>query len=323
MYFAPIFINGVEPKEIVASFSPFILNLIDSKKILNIQPNSIQSGYSVNSYGYRSDEFIENHEGKHVLFAGCSVTWGVGLEENEIWSKIVYERISSKEKYSGYFSLGFPGTCVTNQVYDIFEYCNKYGNPDSIFYCLPDFNRGFDPDAISPIKKTYFPPFYTKYEDIIDKENKSKYTVSFTEMINSLSYFSLYQYCKSNNIKLYSFSWQEVVDLESYIKKVPFKERSRRMKATDGSNIKQSQYGVPNNPFESFGPIKNLETFYIWNREELIDYCSKFISNYSGENKDFLQVARDGNHMGIAPHSFWADFILKKYYLENSTTNML
>jgi len=325
-------------------FSKFLAMAIDSKKTLNYtsfynSPPEFCNHHddcenigwrevfnclnNVNSYGYRSDEFKKNHDGKHLLFAGCSYTWGLGLFKKEIWANIVYEKISSQEKCSGYFNLGVPGSCVSNQVYDIFQYCNRFGNPDVIFYCMPALHRGFDPDAISAIKKTHFPPFHTNYNEILDKSDNSEYNVSYSEMINYISYFSLYQYCKSNNIKLYSFSWEEVVDTESYTKEVPFEERVKRMKSEDGSGIKQAQYGDPKNPFESFGVVKKLETFYIWKREDLLNYCADFIKRYSGEHKKFLQVARDGDHVGIAPHSFWADFILKKYYLDNSINNML
>ena len=35
----------------------------------------------INSKNFRSNEFIKKHEGKHILFSGCSVTSGVGLFE--------------------------------------------------------------------------------------------------------------------------------------------------------------------------------------------------------------------------------------------------
>lgn len=326
-------------------FSKFLTDAIDSKKALDYKSfynerttkcdhygecedvgwrEVFQCVNNINSYGYRSDEFKKNHEGKHVLFAGCSYTWGLGLYKKEIWASMVYEKISSEEKCSGYFNLGTPGTCVTNQVYDIFQYCNKFGNPDVIFYCMPGLDRGFDPKSIPEINTISFPPFHPNAELMKTEKGKYLYSIYFSEMINHISYFSLYQYCKSNNIKLYSFTWQEVIDAEKYVKHVPFEERVLRMKSiADPFKIIQSQYGNSNNPFESFKSIKELETFYIWTREEIIDYCNKFINNYSGIHKDFLQIARDGDHMGIAPHSFWADFIFKKYHLDNSDGNML
>lgn len=42
-----------------------------------IDNNEIE--YSLNSSGQRCDEFKKTHEGKHILFAGCSITFGEGL----------------------------------------------------------------------------------------------------------------------------------------------------------------------------------------------------------------------------------------------------
>lgn len=313
------------------SFSPFLVNLIDDQKVLsfvneNNPPSSCKhEGLScddigwrevfdcknnVNLYGYRSDQFKYKHDGKHILFSGCSYTWGSGLYKNEIWANLVYKKISSEEKCSGYFNLGIPGSCVTNQVYDIFFYCQKFGNPNVIFYCMPGTNRGFDPDSISSIKKFHFPPFHSAPE----KDNESyNYKINYSEMINYLSYFSLYQYCKSNQIKLYSFSWEEVV-VNDNIKNISPEERLLRMRSDlHPSRITQAIHGDGSNVFESFKKIKQFDSFYIWEREELIDFCNNFAKSYSGPHKNFLQISRDGNHLGIAPHNFWADFIYKKY----------
>ena len=77
----------------------------------------------LNSNGYRSDEFIDEHKFKHIIFSGCSYTWGSGLLINEVWSKKVYDLILKNEKLSGYFNLGVPGSSIINQIIDIFKYC--------------------------------------------------------------------------------------------------------------------------------------------------------------------------------------------------------
>ena len=56
------------------------------------------SEYKINSHGYRCDEFTTNHKGKHVLFSGCSNTYGVGLKKEEVWAYKVYNKINKTEE---------------------------------------------------------------------------------------------------------------------------------------------------------------------------------------------------------------------------------
>ena len=97
--------------------------------------------FNINSDFFRSDEFKTAHDGKHILFSGCSVTYGVGLYTKELWSHLLYNKIKNKEKVSGYYNLGTPGTGVFDIVFNIFKYIKNYGNPDVIFIDLPDLSR--------------------------------------------------------------------------------------------------------------------------------------------------------------------------------------
>jgi hypothetical protein len=116
--------------------SPYGLFIANERlKKYNINVNDL---YRRNSLRYRSDEFTTEHNGKHILFAGCSVTYGDSLPEHLIWPKIVYERISSQEKTSGFFNLGKPGASTLDILNSVSEYINTYGRPDVIFILFPD-----------------------------------------------------------------------------------------------------------------------------------------------------------------------------------------
>lgn len=144
----------------------------------------------INNFGFRSDNFIKNHNKKHALFLGCSYTWGTGLYLNEVWSKMLYDKININNEFSGYFNLGIPGdsiyTCITNA----FKYFNNFGKPNVIFFNIPEIERFF---------------IYKKEEDkffrSILKSNK------VLELLSYQYYYILEKYCEENNIKLFSFSW--------------------------------------------------------------------------------------------------------------------
>ena len=84
----------------------------------------------INSLNFRSDNFIKTHEGLHIVFSGCSNTWGTGLN-----------KILKENPCSGYFNLGILGTSVASQIINLFKYFKEYGNPDIIFINFPDLLR--------------------------------------------------------------------------------------------------------------------------------------------------------------------------------------
>ena len=53
------------------------LNVVDDGSII----------YKYNNHGMRCEDFKVLHEGKHILFAGCSYTEGASIEIENLWSK--------------------------------------------------------------------------------------------------------------------------------------------------------------------------------------------------------------------------------------------
>jgi len=145
-----------------------------------------------NSKGFFCDNFSKSHLGNHIVFAGCSVTSGMGLEKNQVWTNILYEKINAKSTCSGYFNIAIPGNSIINQIILLFKYFQQYGNPNIIFMCIPNINRFY-----------FFDKKNNKIHDsFYDPEEKN-----FIKIFVYQYYFMLDQYCKSNNIKLYSFTW--------------------------------------------------------------------------------------------------------------------
>lgn len=231
-------------------------------------PNTTKKN-ELNELNFRSDNFKNFHNSKHIVFTGCSNTWGMGLMQEETWPFQVYNKIKENENLSGYYNLGIPGTGIASQVMNLFKYFKTYGNPDIIFYNIPDLLRSF---SWNNEELQYYDAFYSD-------DN--------TELLDLFSfqyYFMLDHYCKSHNIKLFSFTWVE-----------------------DGVRHK-NPWGFH---FKNMGFLNNFDSFYSIDKKELI----KFIVNYKNKNKnkDFLDIARDDQHPGIAYHAYWSNFIYEKY----------
>jgi hypothetical protein len=143
-------------------------------EILKENGYSYKDFYKINSYGFRSDEFTTKHEEKHIVFSGCSYTYGDSVFLKDSWTYKLYSEIAKKEKLSGYFNLGSPGASTKQAIDQIFYYIELFGNPNVIFLLMPNPERDF---------------YNNSYEDLF------------------LSTSKLIKHCQDNNIKLFLSSW--------------------------------------------------------------------------------------------------------------------
>jgi hypothetical protein len=110
----------------------------------NLDGTTKEASYNVkcNSLGFRSDEFKSNHDdGMHILFAGCSETFGEGGPLEDAWAYKTYTAINSIEKTTGYFNIGFPGKGYQDIINLSLEYINLYGSPDHLILAFPSILR--------------------------------------------------------------------------------------------------------------------------------------------------------------------------------------
>lgn len=224
----------------------------------------------LNSKNFRCEEFGTNQNKEHLLFSGCSTTFGYGLEEDELWSKKLYKKIKKDKEVSGYFNLAMPGIGCLEIVANIFKYINKFGNPNAIFIALPDVYRDYveidysvktNSNEIKTTDKDRGPDYLVRHA-IYDKNIYDK--SSEICKINIFHYLLFLEtYCKSNNIKLYYFSWDHKF------------------------------------------PKMDLDRFFIFSEDSFIDFFKKNTNNYLKEK--YAVTSRDDHHVGTAYHDFWCD----------------
>lgn len=241
--------------------------------------------FKVNSDYFRSDEFTKVHNGKHVLFSGCSVTYGIGLYTKELWSYKVYEKMKKDFSVSGYFNLGTPGTGIMDIVSNIFKYINNYGNPDYIFIDVPDLTR-----------------FYALHQDPAPLQYKDLWQLN-VKNYKKISYFQAS--CKEDNLpnliieELKIYYYQYLMMLETYCQ---------------NNNIKLYMFSYVPDCSEFLSETDLSRVFYYSKEQE-----TEYLFEYSQKNKKdkFAIVARDNSHPGTGYHEFWADFIYNEYKKEN------
>ena len=222
----------------------------------------------LNLHGYRSDNFLTNHNGKHILFSGCSNTYGFGLNQEEMWSKILYDKINKNIKCSGYFNLSMPGAGIQLIISNLFRYFKEFGNPDYIFLNLPEHTRFMA--YVKELKS------YTK----ISFETKDVELEKFFSIINYQYYLMLEQYCKTNNIKLYSTSW------------------------------------IVGHPKDSEDKdfFSSFETFYFINPNKMFE---EVVNDEKKYNLEYYYYARDNSHKGPGYNIWTANFVYDIYKKNN------
>lgn len=148
----------------------------------------------------RTEPYISDHKGKHILFAGCSVTHGIGLPDTkDCWTDIVYNKITKDELVSGFYSVAYPGHSITMQISLIMRYIAEYGKPDVIFFNLPSTSRSFTTDG----DHLYLAQITDHHETEMPGSIKLAQHTSFE------SYLTLHEYCRVAGIRLISFTWSD------------------------------------------------------------------------------------------------------------------
>lgn len=231
-----------------------------------------------------SDPFISTHEGKHILFAGCSVTQPSEIDKSKGWAQKTYKKIKEKENVSGFYNIAIGGGSIALEVSLIFKYVSLYGVPDVIFFNMPGSTRTFSNEN-------------SEY-DIVDGEivRKGKIinsTVNITheyrypgsmlmaEFINFELYRALHEYCKLSKTKLISFSWADFPG------------------------------GYDPGTTQTLFADK-FDTFYPALTSKFVDFVKEYVSNEENESETLL-IARDDVHPGDAEHAYYADFAFNVY----------
>lgn len=148
---------------------------------------SLEEFYNFNSHGLRSDEFTRDHRGMHVLFAGCSVTFGDGMPEEYIWPRLVYDRLSEHAELSGYFNIAMCGAHFDEVNNQIFRYFQNFGYPKYLFVNYPAFKRTID-----------------KHDDIRREYENFYYSYKMIEHI-----------CQQNGVELIAFTWDSIAYVDA------------------------------------------------------------------------------------------------------------
>jgi hypothetical protein len=235
--------------------------------------------YNLNSVGLRSDNFKTEHDKKHILFAGCSNTFGVGTDYDKIWTQMVYQDISKNEELDGYYNVGINGSTIIEIIFQTCKYIEKYGAPDTIFMLLPEVERD---------------------------DNFFIYPEIYTDVFVSRVYGMFEMLCKGYGINLLTTSWvfdfPSLWDILLHSKKSVKEEFPNKLARSKVRN-EDSMFDELNDNYESFLPLDPNQFI-----NDIYEYSLK---NQDDPN---LYVAKDsGRHFGSAIHYAWKEHFMRRY----------
>jgi len=266
-----------DPTKISTILPQEILHTIDDGRVV----------YKFNNHYFRSDDFKKEHNGRHILFSGCSETEGAGGNIEEVWSKILYDKISKNEKCSGFFNLARSGWGYQRIINNCLTYFQKYGYPDILFILLPNADRNFYYNTESntwnylgrvPIICENFQKNLNLPEEHKKKYKRSTPVEHLENFVQFLYVWKLFcEFCNQKNIRLIFSSW----DIE------------------DAINYKIAD--VFNDDYFALDTI-NIDEF-----------LKEYYKNNQSHKNDIRK--RDGHH-GIAIHHYWAEQFYKRYLNE-------
>lgn len=173
--------------------------------------------YDYNNEFFRSDDFKTDHSNeKHILFAGCSQTEGVGAPLETVWTKVLLNNISPE---SGFYSIGKSGYGWQKVISTYMLYIEKYGVPEFLFVMLPNLGRFYEWDDANNryIYVQRYPNGGGVSTDQLDEDKvpdflfiEKPFTLrehrkSFVDFVISWKLFE--KYCESVGTKLLWGSW--------------------------------------------------------------------------------------------------------------------
>lgn len=198
-----------------------------------VNPDSIYSDtditYKWNSYGFRSDEFIDDNK-KSLLFIGCSYTMGLGCPLEHTWPAILRNKINKDYKI---YNLGLAG-CSNDYVVRALYKTIDVLNPEAVFIMW----AGFASREV-PIKNRYLP-----FKISSTKEENNSHEYKMFNLVKPTfidqSYF-MYQHTKN---KLFA-------EMLCKIKNIPLQQLSIIPELNDRSDVLEVSKLVSNLNFQN------------------------------------------------------------------------
>lgn len=187
-------------------------------------PNDIE--YKYNNYGFRCDDFDfwENYPYR-ILFAGCSITEGIGLPLEDTWAYLLHKKICSEFNINvPYWNVGSGGTGIDQLVRYVYN-LKDFLRPQIIISYLPSkerreltFEQRWGPWSLETVEGRNTEIFLNKELAMYQTEKNIAMIEFILNEIDSNFFFS---------------SMDEEIDIKNYSSSPRFVQRSHKPEQYD------------------------------------------------------------------------------------------
>ena len=255
-----------------------------SKDILKEQPDLVLErlktyNYKFNNQGFRCDEFTTTSE-LPILFLGCSHTMGVSLELQDVWSKILLEKIKDHTgKKIPFWNLSIGGSSIDRQATVLKKYIHTL-NPKLIFFLIPSMFRRH-------IALT---------DRVVDYRPTRMHAGDYGERVIRHLFNAEYVLLNENYAAYESYKSLRLIDTLAKLKK-------SKIYYHIGIENQENNWSERRQVDDSQTPDWSLI-------QTMCDRLSSF--NNLGVQFEGRDVARDGSHLGVFSHREFAENVFEK-----------
>lgn len=169
--------------------------------------------YRFNDFGFRSNDFSNISKDDSLLFVGCSITEGIGLPYEHIWSNQLTQMLNQGEKKFRAFNMSLAGTGLDTMFRNIFILIKNLEKvPHSVFLLIPPLYRmeTFVSEKLEDDEFVYFFNPFNK-RDSANKfwHDKKTANINLRERFHHAygQLLFLQDFLESRGIKLYISLW--------------------------------------------------------------------------------------------------------------------
>lgn len=248
--------------------------------------------YKLNSHGFRSIEFNSNYD---VLTAGCSITYGVGIPADGMWSNILSNISGLKVA-----NISYPGKSTDTIIKNIVKLL-KMNKPKIIICFFPNFER------CNVVENSSIHPYNVGNESFHYKKGDSIKTILPMEWAreNAYNHISILEnICSILNIKLIWSTWSlsnlefnnELEKFNDYVADITindFPKYKQWNTWTEDENKRRSLFIHSDMNCHANHPLSSSKYFY-----------------YGGDSAKRISDLGEGfcPHPGIHRNIHWAEF---------------
>lgn len=228
----------------------------DKTNFLDIDSDRI---YENNSYNFRETKETCKTD---IVYAGCSVTYGVGVSIENIWGNILAEKLGGTST-----NMSKAGSSITEIVSNIYKYFHTFGHPKYLFCVFPDYTRYFFPVDGKFYKERNIEDAYVEYQTYHEKTGSFFSTIHYGLESFKGSYIKLpydYKRVVSPDMGLYEAT-KDIRRLEQYCKATGIKLLWTTWEYFFENTILSAQ-NIENIKFDNFFALSELNNFYYVNK---------------------------------------------------------